>query len=74
MILCPSKSKIRNIQSIGRGLRNDKSSGKESCTVYDLVDDMSYGRHKNYCLKHAMDRLRQYQEQQFDIDFHTVKF
>lgn len=74
VILCPSKSKIRNIQSIGRGLRNDKSSGKESCTVYDLVDDMSYGRHKNYCLKHAMDRLRQYQEQQFDIDFHTVKF
>lgn len=74
VILCPSKSKIRNIQSIGRGLRNDKSSGKESCTVYDLVDDMSYGRHKNYCLKHAMDRLRQYQEQQFDIDFHTVNF
>ena len=36
----PSKSRIRNLQSIGRGLRlKDNKSG---ATLYDIADDMTY--------------------------------
>ena len=37
----PSKSRIRNLQSIGRGLR--KSENKDIATLYDIADDLSYG-------------------------------
>ena len=38
----PSKSKIRVLQSIGRGLRT--SNIKDSVLVFDLADDISYGK------------------------------
>ncbi len=34
----PSKSRIRNLQSIGRGLR--KMKGKKIATLYDIADDL----------------------------------
>jgi superfamily II DNA or RNA helicase len=59
----PSKSKIRNLQSIGRGLR--KGSKKEEATLYDIADDLSYKTYTNYTLKHFKERISQYNEQQF---------
>ena len=59
----PSKSKIRNLQSIGRGLR--KGSKKEEATLYDISDDLSYKTYTNYTLKHFKERISQYNEQQF---------
>lgn len=61
----PSKSKIRNLQSIGRGLRlND---GKTHCKLFDIADDLSWKSHKNHTLKHAAIRYKLYHEEQFSI-------
>ena len=58
----PSKSRIRNLQSIGRVLR--KGEGKHIATLYDIADDIS-GRRDNYTLRHLYDRLQIYKEENF---------
>ena len=60
----PSKSKIRNLQSIGRGLR--LKEGKESCSLYDVADDLSWKSWKNHTLKHFSERLSIYSEEKFN--------
>ena len=60
----PSKSKIRNLQSIGRGLR--LKEGKESCNLYDVADDLSWKSWKNHTLKHFSERLSIYSEEKFN--------
>jgi superfamily II DNA or RNA helicase len=60
----PSKSKIRNLQSIGRGLRLRK--GKTHCNLYDISDDLSHKSWKNHTLGHFAERLKTYSEEQFD--------
>lgn len=72
VILCPSKSRVRNLQSIGRGLRLNED--KTICNVFDLVDDLSYSNHKNYSLKHGMERYNLYQSEGFKVTFNEVKF
>ena len=59
----PSKSKIRNLQSIGRGLRLKK--GKTHCTLFDISDDLSWKSKKNHTLNHLTERLKIYSEEQF---------
>ena len=61
----PSKSKIRNLQSIGRGLR--LKSGKTHCNLYDLADDLHWKSWKNHTLNHAAERYKTYAEEQFDL-------
>ena len=60
----PSKSQIRVLQSIGRGLR--KSDNNEPTTLYDISDDISWEKRKNYSLLHSFERLKMYQKEQFD--------
>lgn len=62
----PSKSRIRNLQSIGRVLRKGKN--KEKATLYDISDDCTYNNMKNYTLKHFIDRVKIYNEEQFDYE------
>ena len=59
----PSKSKIRNLQSIGRGLR--LKNGKTSCNLYDLTDDLHWKSWKNHTLNHAAERYKTYAEEEF---------
>ena len=59
----PSKSRIRNLQSIGRGLR--LKDGKTVCTLYDIADDLSYKSWKNHTLNHFIERVKLYSEEQF---------
>lgn len=59
----PSKSVIRVLQSIGRGLR--KSDTKTKVTVYDIGDDMSSGKYRNYSLRHLDERVSIYTNEQF---------
>ncbi|NBP16981.1 UvsW, partial [bacterium] len=66
----PSKSKIRNLQSIGRGLR--LKDGKTHCNLYDIADDLSYKSWKNHTLKHAAERYKLYTEEQFKIQLIEV--
>jgi len=71
VLASPSKSKIRVLQSIGRGLRT--SSTKDSILVYDIADDISYNERRNFTLNHFTERLNIYNEEQFDYDISKVK-
>ena len=59
----PSKSQIRVLQSIGRGLR--KTDDGKATTLYDIVDDISWKSRKNYGVLHADERLRIYGREKF---------
>lgn len=59
----PSKSRIRNLQSIGRGLR--KGAGKDSMKLFDIADDIGG---KNYTLNHLKDRINIYNEEGFSYE------
>ena len=56
----PSKSRIRNLQSIGRVLR--KGEGKDIATLYDIADDIGG---QNYTLKHLNERVNIYNDENF---------
>lgn len=61
----PSKSRIRNLQSIGRGLR--LNSGKDHCKLFDITDDLHWKSWKNHTLKHGAERYKLYIEEEFPI-------
>ena len=67
----PSKSRIRNLQSIGRGLR--KSDTKTSATLFDIADDLSWKSKKNYTLLHFMERIKIYNEEKFEYKIYKVQ-
>ena len=67
----PSKSKIRNLQSIGRGLR--KGDNKKEAVLFDIADDLSYKSYTNYTLKHFKERISQYNEQQFKYSMFHIR-
>ena len=71
VLASPSKSKIRVLQSIGRGLR--RSDIKDSILIYDIADDISYNERRNFTLNHFTERLNIYNEEQFDYDISKVK-
>jgi superfamily II DNA or RNA helicase len=60
----PSKSRVRNLQSIGRGLRTSES--KTSCKLYDIADDLSWKNKKNYTLLHMIERIKIYNDEHFN--------
>ena len=59
----PSKSRIRNLQSIGRGLR--KVDGKDKMRLFDIADDLQCD---NYTLSHLKDRINIYNEERFSYE------
>lgn len=67
----PSKSQIKVLQSIGRGLR--KSDDGRPCTLYDLCDDLHWKTKKNYTLEHAGIRIQIYTKEKFKYKIHEVK-
>ena len=71
VLASPSKSKIRVLQSIGRGLR--QSGTKDSVLVYDIADDISYNERRNFTLNHFQERISIYNEEQFNYDISKVK-
>jgi superfamily II DNA or RNA helicase len=66
----PSKSRIRNLQSIGRVLR--KGNNKTKATLYDIADDISYKARKNYTLNHLIERIKIYSEENFNYEIVTI--
>ena len=66
----PTKSTIRTLQSIGRGLR--QSEGKEQATLYDIADDLRYKKHMNYTLKHFVERTKIYNDEQFPFKIYKI--
>lgn len=59
----PSKSRIRNLQSIGRGLR--KSEEKDSMRLFDIADNL---QNDNYTLNHLKERINIYNEEDFPYE------
>jgi superfamily II DNA or RNA helicase len=66
----PSKSKIRNLQSIGRGLR--VSDTKKSATLFDIADDFKWKGRENFTLKHFFERLKTYNEEKFNFKIYKI--
>lgn len=67
----PSKSQIKVLQSIGRGLR--KADDGRDCTLYDLCDDLHWKTKKNYTLVHAGIRIQLYTKEKFNYKIHEVQ-
>ena len=67
----PSKSRVRALQSIGRGLR--RSETKDTAQLFDIADDFSYKSKRNFTLGHFMERINIYNEEQFDYTINRIK-
>ena len=67
----PSKSRVRTLQSIGRGLR--RGNNKDSATLFDLADDFTYKSKRNFTLGHFLERINIYNEEQFDYEIKRIK-
>ena len=67
----PSKSRVRNLQSIGRVLRQSKE--KLEATLYDVADDITRDNGKNYTLLHLFERLKIYKEENFKYEIVEIK-
>lgn len=66
----PSKSRVRNLQSIGRVLR--KGDNKAKAVLYDIADDCSKGNSHNYTFRHLISRMKIYDEESFDYEVTKV--
>lgn len=66
----PSKSRVKVLQSIGRGLRT--SEIKDSVILYDITDDLSWKTHKNHTLLHYTERIKIYNEEKFEYRQYRV--
>lgn len=67
----PSKSRVRNLQSIGRGLRI--GDNKTEATLFDIADDFRTGKHTNYTLKHFIERVKIYDDEKFNYKFYNIE-
>ena len=66
----PSKSRVRNLQSIGRVLRKGKN--KTKAMLYDIADDCTHKSRKNYTLNHLIERIKIYNEEKFNYEIITI--
>jgi superfamily II DNA or RNA helicase len=67
----PTKSRIRTLQSIGRGLRI--SDTKDSMTLFDIADDLTQNKKNNYTLNHLIERVKMYSSEGFPYELHNIK-
>lgn len=66
----PSKSQIKVLQSIGRGLR--KSEDGRDTKLFDIADDLHWKSKKNYTLTHAAERIKIYNKEKFNYKVFEV--
>ena len=67
----PSKSRVRNLQSIGRVLRKGKD--KVKAILYDIADDCTNKSRRNYTLNHFIERIKIYNEENFNYEIITIQ-
>ena len=67
----PSKSVIRVLQSIGRGLR--RSESKDSMKLYDLADNLCHKKYRNHTMRHLDARIKIYTKEHFDYKLISMK-
>ena len=66
----PSKSQIKVLQSIGRGLR--KASDGRRTNLYDIADDLHWGKRNNFTLMHSAERVKIYEKEEFNYELIKV--
>jgi superfamily II DNA or RNA helicase len=66
----PSKSQVKVLQSIGRGLR--QSENGVATKLYDIADDMHIQSHKNFTLRHSAERIKIYTKEQFPYNIYQL--
>ena len=66
----PSKSRIRNLQSIGRGLRI--SDNNQETVLYDISDDLRSGARKNFAYQHFEERIKIYEDEKFPYKLYNI--
>ena len=66
----PSKSQIKVLQSIGRGLR--KADDGRDTRLFDIADDLRWKRRNNYTLSHSTERIRIYEQEQFNFKRYEI--
>jgi len=66
----PSKSRIRNLQSIGRGLR--KGTRKTKSVLFDIADNLQWKQKNNYTLNHFVERIKIYNEEKFEYKTYSI--
>jgi superfamily II DNA or RNA helicase len=71
VLASPSKSRIRVLQSIGRGLRQGEN--KDSVLIFDIADDMTFRNQPNFTLNHFQERISIYATEQFNYEISKVK-
>lgn len=64
VLASPSKSRVRILQSIGRGLRIGED--KDEMTLYDIADNLKSGSQLNFTLQHFTERLNIYSGEGFE--------
>jgi superfamily II DNA or RNA helicase len=67
----PSKSQIRVLQSIGRGLR--VSDDGRTTRLYDIADDLRHKNKPNFTLRHSAERVKIYNREKFKYKITQVK-
>ena len=66
----PSKSRIRVLQSVGRALR--LGDNKDAARLVDIADDFTHKGKQNFTLRHFMERINIYNEEEFDYDIKQI--
>tara|TARA_B100001996_G_scaffold383008_1_gene376801 strand:- start:1662 stop:3113 length:1452 start_codon:yes stop_codon:yes gene_type:complete len=66
----PSKSRIRVLQSIGRGLRQSKD--KDIVKLFDISDDLTYKSRRNFTLRHFYERINIYKDESFNYKIDRI--
>lgn len=59
------------MQSVGRGLR--VSDTKNSMILFDIADDLTHNKKKNYTLNHLIERVKMYSSEEFPYELHNIK-
>jgi len=72
IVAAPTKSVIRVLQTMGRGLR--KTDTKTKCVVFDISDNLSWKKKINFTLKHFAERLKIYIKEEFKYKRYNVDF
>jgi len=67
----PSRSVVRVLQSIGRGLRTSKT--KNQVKLYDISDDLRYLKYVNHTYKHLHERIKIYNRERFNYSRISIK-
>ena len=67
----PTKSMIRTLQSIGRGLR--LGDDKKEAVLYDISDDLRAKSWTNHTMNHFAERIKIYTDEQFQYKIYPIE-